>query len=54
MAIAVDTKGNVFFTNGFYGYFVLRLDAATGITTVAAGNGTAGFSGDNGPATSAH
>ena len=32
---------------------VLRLDATTGILTLVAGNGTPGFSGDNGPATSA-
>ena len=51
--IAVDAKGNVFFTNGYYGYFVLRLDAATGIPSLVAGNGTAGFSGDDGLATSA-
>jgi hypothetical protein len=29
------------------------LDAATGVLTLVAGNGTPGFSGDNGPATSA-
>jgi len=32
---------------------VLRLDSTTGILTRVAGNGTTGFSGDNGPATSA-
>jgi hypothetical protein len=48
--IAVDSVGNVFFANG---YTVLRLDVQTGILTLAAGNGTLGFSGDNGPATSA-
>src|SRR5260370_19493590 len=48
--IAVDSAGNIFFTSG---YTVLRLDAQTGILTLAAGNGTFGFSGDNGPATSA-
>jgi uncharacterized protein (TIGR03437 family) len=31
----------------------LRLDATTGILTLVAGNGSTGFSGDNGPATSA-
>ncbi len=32
---------------------VLRLGAATGALILVAGNGTTGFSGDNGPATSA-
>jgi sugar lactone lactonase YvrE len=32
---------------------VLRLDATTGVLTLVAGNGTYGFSGDNGPATNA-
>ena len=49
--VAVDSTGNVFFVAG--GYSVLRLDAATGLLASVAGNGTPGFSGDNGPATSA-
>ncbi|HXP87708.1 MAG TPA: IPT/TIG domain-containing protein [Bryobacteraceae bacterium] len=49
-SVAMDAAGNVFFTSG---NSVLRLDAQTGILTLAAGNGTAGFSGDNGPATNA-
>ena len=49
-AIAADRAGNVFFTAGIV---VLRLDAVTGILSLVAGNGTYGFSGDNGPATSA-
>jgi sugar lactone lactonase YvrE len=49
-SIAVDRAGNVFFAEQ---NTVLRLDAATAILTVAAGNGTTGFSGDNGPATKA-
>src|ERR1035438_3358407 len=48
--IAADAAGNVFFP---YGNTVLRLDATTGMLTLAAGNGTAGFSGDNGLATNA-
>jgi len=48
--VAADQAGNLFFA---YQNAVLRLDATTGILTLAAGNGTAGFSGDNGPATSA-
>jgi uncharacterized protein (TIGR03437 family) len=47
---AVDKAGNVFFADG---NTVLRLDATTGVLTLMAGNGTPGFSGDNGPATSA-
>jgi hypothetical protein len=48
--VAVDSAGNVFFTNG---NTVLRLDVGTGVLTLVAGTGTAGFSGDNGPAASA-
>ena len=48
--LAADRAGNVFFA---FENAVLRLDGATGILTLAAGNGTAGFSGDAGPATSA-
>ena len=48
--IAADPAGHVFFVDQ---NTVLRLDAATGILTLVAGNGTTGFSGDNGPATSA-
>jgi trimeric autotransporter adhesin len=49
--IAVDASGNVFFADA--NHVVLRLDATTGLLTVAAGNGTSGFSGDNGPANTA-
>src|ERR1035437_6511311 len=48
--LAADQAGNVFFV---IQNTVLRLDATTGILTLVAGNGTTGFSGDNGPATSA-
>ena len=48
--VAADRAGNVFFA---IQNTVMRLDAATGNLTPAAGNGTGGFSGDNGPATSA-
>jgi hypothetical protein len=52
--IAVDAAGNVFFAaGGFSAYSVLRWDAGTGLLTTVAGNGTPGFSGDNGPAASA-
>ncbi len=51
-AVAVDAGGNVFFSNRNPDV-VLRLDATTRVLTLVAGNGTRGFSGDNGPATSA-
>jgi hypothetical protein len=55
--VAADEVGNVFFTIGNVfsasGITVLRVDAQTGMLTVVAGNGPAGFSGGNGPATSA-
>jgi uncharacterized protein (TIGR03437 family) len=50
--VAVDSHGNVFIAATNYNV-VLRLDAASGMLTLFAGNGTAGFSGDGGPATSA-
>jgi sugar lactone lactonase YvrE len=52
--LAVDPAGDVYFAaGGYYSYSVLRWDARTGILTTVAGNGTPGFSGDHGPATSA-
>ncbi|MEK7755192.1 MAG: hypothetical protein AAB654_24925, partial [Acidobacteriota bacterium] len=50
-SVAVDGAGNLFFADRRH--VVLRLETTTGVLTMAAGNGTAGFSGDNGPATSA-
>ena len=50
-AIAVDAAGMVFVADGL-NHRVRRIDTAGVITTVA-GNGTAGFSGDGGPATEA-
>ena len=50
--VAVDSARNVFVSIPIF-HIVLRLDAVTGVLTLAAGNGTPGFSGDNGPATSA-
>jgi sugar lactone lactonase YvrE len=46
----VDAAGNAYFTSG---NTVLRLDGITGILTLIAGNGTYGFSGDNGAAANA-
>ncbi len=48
--IVVDSNGNLFVGDGYY-YRVRKI--ANGIITTVAGNGTPGFSGDNGPATSA-
>ncbi|MGA2195212.1 MAG: IPT/TIG domain-containing protein [Bryobacteraceae bacterium] len=50
--VAVDAAGNVFLSLPFYAV-VMRVDAASGILTRFAGNGTNGFSGDNGPAVNA-
>ena len=52
MGIFVDASGNVFIADQF-NERVRRVAAATGIITTVAGDGTAGFSGDGGPATSA-
>jgi uncharacterized protein (TIGR03437 family) len=47
----VDAAGNVFIADGHN--IVLRMDAKTGVLAVLAGNGTVGYTGDGGPATSA-
>ena len=47
--ITVDDTGNVYFADGA----TIRKIDITGIITTIAGNGTSGFSGDGGPATSA-
>jgi hypothetical protein len=48
--IAVDSGGNIYISDGS-NYRVRKV--AGGVITTVAGNGTPGFSGDNGPATSA-
>jgi sugar lactone lactonase YvrE len=50
--IATDDSGNVFIADRANSR-IRRIDAATGIITTVAGNGTGGFSGDGGPATDA-
>ena len=50
--VAVDGAGNTYFAANAWNV-VFRVDAATGELTRLAGNGTSGYSGDNGPATSA-
>ncbi len=50
--VVVDTAGTIFISD--YGnQRVRKVDAATGIITTIAGNGTYGYSGNSGPATSA-
>ena len=49
---AVDGAGNTYFAANAWNV-VFKVDAATGLLTRFAGNGTAGYSGDNGPATGA-
>ncbi len=50
LGVASDAAGDLFFTAQDCVY---ELNAKTGVLTILAGNGTAGYSGDNGPATSA-
>lgn len=50
--VAVDSAGNVYFTDE-YNAVVREVWVATGIITTIAGNGTAGYTGDGGLATSA-
>lgn len=50
-AVAIDTSGNLYVSD--YLYQVREVAAATGIITTIAGNGTYGYSGDGGAATSA-
>ena len=48
--IEFDKKGNLYIGDKDHD-IIRQVDAATGIITVVAGNGTSGFNGDNGPAT---
>jgi uncharacterized protein (TIGR03437 family) len=50
VSLTADSKGDVYF---IYQSSVIRLDPVSGLLTLVAGNGTDGYSGDNGPATGA-
>src|SRR5262249_17410166 len=50
--LAVDQNGNLFIAD-YYSNRVREVAAATGIITTIAGNGSPGYTGDNGPATKA-
>jgi sugar lactone lactonase YvrE len=50
--MALDAAGNLYFAD-FLNNVVRKIAAGTGIVTTVAGNGTAGFSGDHGPAIAA-
>ncbi len=51
-AVAVDAAGNVYFSDQF-NHRIRKVTISTGIITTIAGIGTAGFSGDGGPAVGA-
>lgn len=51
-SIAIDSHDNLFISD-HYNNVIRKVNALTGIITTVAGNGTAGFSGDNGPAINA-
>jgi len=50
--IAVDATGNIYFSD-YLNNRIRKVTASTGYISTLAGNGTAGYSGDGGPATSA-
>ena len=52
VAVAVDATGNLFIAEAI-GQRIRRVDAVSGVISTVAGNGSQGFSGDGGPATSA-
>ena len=50
--VTPDSAGNLYIQDTLNAR-IRKVDATTGIITTIAGNGTFGFSGDNGPATAA-
>jgi hypothetical protein len=50
--LAVDAVGDIFIAD-YYNNRIREVNFTTGVITTVAGNGTGGFSGDNGPATAA-
>ena len=52
LALDTDAAGNLFISE-YSGYRIRKIEAATGVITTVAGNGSSGFSGDGGPATAA-
>ena len=49
---ALDSAGNIYIAD-YYANTIRKVNAATGIISTVAGNGTGGYTGDGGPATSA-
>jgi trimeric autotransporter adhesin len=50
--VTVDSRGNLYIADQFHNR-IRKVDSETGIISTVAGNGIYGYSGDNGPATSA-
>jgi sugar lactone lactonase YvrE len=51
LGVAVDSAGNLYIAD-YFGW-IRKVTASTGVISTIAGNGTNGYSGDGGPATSA-
>jgi len=51
--VTIDNSGNLYIADE-WNHRIRKVDSGTGIITTVAGNGSYGFSGDNGPATSAN